>query len=106
MASKTLILTVALLAGCATTDEQTYQNAEKRVTNAAVVEGQARAQFDFPPLPPACTAKVERVKTRDEPWVVINYRWQVSADNRDRRADDCAKWGTDMRDKYGKAGGG
>lgn len=100
MATKSLILIAALLAGCATTDDQTYKKAETRIANAAADEGQARVKLDFPPLPAACTAKTDRVKTRDEPWVVINYRWEVSADNRDRQADDCAKWGADMKQKY------
>jgi hypothetical protein len=96
MASKALILAAALLTGCTTTAERV----EKRIRAAAVAQGQARASTPFPDLPDACTAKTDRVKTRDEPWVVINYRWQVSADNRDRQADDCAKWGADMKQKY------
>lgn len=92
MASKALIIVAAVLAGCSTT--------EKRMQAAAVTQGQARASIEFPTLPAACTAKVGRVVPGDEPWVIVHKRWQITADNRDRQAADCAAWGEDMKQKY------
>ena len=31
-------------------------------------------------LPAACTALMDRVKVRDEPWVIFVWRWNVAAD--------------------------
>jgi hypothetical protein len=90
MDTKALILFAALLAGCAT-----FDNTGKRVSAAAVTQGQAKAERPKLVLPPACTALVERVKLRDEPWVVFRFRWEVSADNRDQMARDCQAWAED-----------
>jgi hypothetical protein len=56
---------------------------------------QTKAQPPKLALPAACTAKVDRVPIAEEPWVIHDWRWQVSADNSDRKADDCAAWGED-----------
>lgn len=90
MDAKALILAAALLAGCATTDDTS-----KRVAAAAVMQGEATAERPKLVLPDACKAHVERVPIRDEPWVIHDWRWNVSADNRDRQADDCAAYETD-----------
>lgn len=90
MATKALILLAGVLAGCATTDDT-----GKRVSAAAVTQGEAKAERPKLILPEACTALVERVKLRDEPWVVFRFRWEVSADNRDHLAKDCQAWADD-----------
>jgi hypothetical protein len=74
------------------------QTLEERANAAAVAQGQAQAQRQFPDLPEACTAKTGRVKPLpDEPRVVTLKRWEIVADNRDRKSDDCAAWGVDMK---------
>lgn len=83
-------LTALLLAGC--------QSTEERLQAAAVVQGEARAERQFPDLPEACTAKTGRVRAQEgEARVVTLKRWEVVADNRDRQADDCKSWGADMK---------
>jgi hypothetical protein len=93
MARKELILAALLLTGC--------QTVEKRVTEAAKAEGQARASNPFPDPPPACIAKVGRVRIGDEPWVVTFKRWEVVADLRDQQAADCQAWFDDMKARWG-----
>jgi hypothetical protein len=93
MARPALIIVAVLLAGC--------QSINERASIVAGVQGQARASIPFPDLPDACTVKVGRVKPGDEPWVIVQKRWQIVADNRDRQADDCAAWGRDMQTRYG-----
>ncbi|MCS0459551.1 hypothetical protein [Rhizobium favelukesii] len=78
------------------------QTIEERASAAAEVKGQTAAAVDFPSLPEACTAHVDRVKPKvGEKFRWINQRWEVTADNRDRQADDCAAWGRDMQTRYG-----
>lgn len=84
---------LALLAGC--------QSLNERASIAAVVEGQARASVPFPDLPDACVARMGRVRPGDEPWVIVQKRWEILAENRDRQAYDCAAWGSDMQTRYG-----
>ncbi|WFU89456.1 hypothetical protein QA644_10655 [Rhizobium sp. CC1099] len=95
MGRKALIFIILMgLAGC--------QTVEKRATRAAQAKGQTAASVDFPPLPEACTAHVERVKAKvGEKFRWINQRWEITADNRDRQADDCRAWGRDMQTRYG-----
>jgi len=90
METKALIVLAALLAGCTTSDDT-----GKRVSAAAVTRGQAMAERPKLNLPEACFAHVERVPIRDEPWVIHNWRWNVSADNRDRQGDDCRAYQED-----------
>lgn len=45
-----------------------------------------------PPDPAACTAIIDRATVRDESWVIFAWRWNVAADDRDRKAKDCAAW--------------
>ncbi|NLS06851.1 hypothetical protein HGP14_26430 [Rhizobium sp. P32RR-XVIII] len=92
MARSALIFIAVLLSSCQSVDE--------RVSAAAAVQGQARASAPFPDLPPACVAKMGRVRPGDEPWVITFKRWEIVADNRDRQADDCAAWGRDMKTRY------
>jgi len=87
------MLMLALLAGC--------QSLTGRASIAAAVEGQARASVPFPDLPEACVAKMGRVWPGDERWVIVQKRWQILAENRDRQADDCVAWGRDMQTRYG-----
>lgn len=90
-----LILAIILmpLSGC--------QTIEGRAKAAAEVKGQTAAAIVFPPLPEACTAHVERVKPKvGEKFRWIQQRWEVTSDNRDRKADDCAAWGRDMQTKF------
>ncbi|MGV2099068.1 hypothetical protein [Rhizobium sp. 21-4511-3d] len=98
MAVKTLILIpiVLLLAsakGCQTLDAQ--------LNEAAVTTGQTQAHFDFPDLPDACTAKVERVIPKvGEKVRWTQSRWEITADNRDQLAADCDAWGKQAKQKY------
>ncbi len=74
------------------------QTIEERAGATAVAQGQLQAQKPFPDLPEACTAKTGRVKPQpDEARVVTLKRWEITADNRDRLADDCGAWGADMK---------
>ncbi|MBB2698978.1 UNVERIFIED_ORG: hypothetical protein GGI66_003655 [Rhizobium esperanzae] len=99
MGWKTLIfIPLALLLmsnkGCQAIDE--------RASSAAEAKGRTAAAVDFPPLPAACTAHVDRVRPKvGEKFRWIQSRWEVTADNRDRQADDCAAWGRDMKTRYG-----
>ncbi|WP_448774013.1 hypothetical protein [Agrobacterium vitis] len=89
-----LVLMLMSAKGCQTLDQ--------RASAAAVIQGQARAQSQFPDLPEACVAKMGRVAPRDdEARVMTLKRWEVVADNRDRQAADCAAWGADMKSKDG-----
>lgn len=77
------------------------QTLDARVEAAAQTKGQTAAAIEFPPLPAACTAHVERVRPKvGEKFRWINQRWEVTADNRDLLADDCAAWGRDMQRQY------
>lgn len=79
------------------------QTLEGRATAAAQVKGQASASVDFPSLPDACTAHVQRVKPKvGEKFRWIQNRWEVVADNRDRQSEDCRQWGLDMKSRYAK----
>ncbi|MFK0330721.1 hypothetical protein ACIQUB_06315 [Rhizobium sp. NPDC090275] len=95
MASKTLMgVTLAMgLVGCQTASDDA--KAQIRLNAAAVAVGQTKAQPPKLVLPGSCTAKVDRVVDADEPWVIHNWRWQVSADDRDRKAVDCGAWAED-----------
>ncbi|HEY0120535.1 MAG TPA: hypothetical protein VGC14_02040 [Rhizobium sp.] len=74
--------------GCQTLDE--------RAEKAADIQGQAQASSPPPSMPAACTAHVERIIPKvGEKFRWINQRWEVTADNRDRQADDCAAWDRD-----------
>lgn len=78
-----LIAALAILAGCQTT--------QQRVSTSAAVVAVAKAKADLPDLPASCTAKTGRVIPKQtEPWVISNQRWNVIADQRDRKSSDCA----------------
>lgn len=99
MAFRALILVAAALIlmsfkGCQTTAE-----INTRVQQAAQAQGAAIARQPVLVLPAACTAVMERVKVRDEPWVVHSSRWNVAADNRDRLARDCQSWADDYNSR-------
>lgn len=88
MAIRALILIAAItLTGCQTDKE--------RLKAASVVKGQTVARQPVLVLPAACTAVMDRVKLRDEPWVIHSWRWNVAADNRDQLARDCQAWASD-----------
>ena len=89
MAIRALILIAAIaLTGCQTNKE--------RLKAASVVKGETAARHPVLVLPAACTALMERVKLRDEPWVIHSFRWNVAADNRDQLARDCQAWADDF----------
>lgn len=95
MAFRALILAAVSLClmsfkGCQTTAEL-----NTRVQQAAQAQGAAMARQPVLVLPAACTAVMDRVKVRDEPWVVHSFRWNVAADNRDQLARDCQAWADD-----------
>ncbi|NTI22057.1 hypothetical protein G6M87_09300 [Rhizobium rhizogenes] len=79
------------------------QTLDARMEKAAEAQGQTQASSPPPPMPAACTAHVERVVPKvGEKFRWINQRWEVTADNRDRQADDCAAWDRDRM--VGKVG--
>jgi hypothetical protein len=83
-----LVLVSLSVAGC--------QTVEQRAEKAAEKQGQAQAWSLPPSMPAACTAHVERVFPKlGEKVRWTQERWQITADNRDRRADDCAAWDRD-----------
>lgn len=86
------IRTLSLIAAIALTGCQTDQ---ERLKAASVVKGEAAARQPVLVLPAACTALMDRVKVRDEPWVIHSWRWTVAADGRDRLARDCQTWADD-----------
>lgn len=95
MAFRALILAAVALClmsfkGCQTTAEL-----NTRVQTAAKANGEASARRPILVLPAACTALMERVKVRDEQWVIFTWRWNVAADNRDQLARDCQTWADD-----------
>lgn len=74
------------------------QTIEQRASEAAAAKGEAQASIPFPDLPPACTAKMERVRPKPgEPRVITLKRWDVVANNRDQQAEDCRAWGQDLK---------
>ena len=78
-----LIAALAILAGCQTT--------QQRVSTSVAVVAVAKAKTDLPPLPASCTVKTGRVIPKQgEPWVISNQRWNVVAEQRDRKSSDCA----------------
>ena len=77
------------------------QTREARAEKAAETKGQATATRPRLDLPEACTTHMERVKLRDEPWVIFRQRWEVAADNRDRQADDCQAFEDDYNSRLG-----
>lgn len=77
------------------------QTLEGRAENAAAMKGQAMAKAPPLTLPEACTTHMQRVKLRDEPWVIFRQRWEVAADNRDRQADDCKAFEDDYNLRLG-----
>lgn len=88
MAIRALILIAAIaLTGC--------QTDKARLKAASVVKGETAARKPVLVLPTACTTLMERVKLRDEPWVIHSWRWNVAADNRDQLARDCQAWADD-----------
>lgn len=91
--SLVVIFFLIILTGC--------QTLQQRAEKAAVVKGQAMAVQPRLTLPEACTAHMERVRVRDEPWVIFRQRWEVAADNRDRKADDCQAYEDDYNSRYG-----
>ncbi|MGN7292353.1 hypothetical protein [Rhizobium sp. SAFR-030] len=80
------------LVSCQSTDDA----ARVRLQAAATVGGQSAAKPPPIVLPAACTDHMEKVKLRDEPWVIFKFRWEVAAKNRDDQADDCRAWGDDL----------
>jgi hypothetical protein len=94
MAWKTLTIAALLLSSC--------QTIEQRASEAAKTQGEVNASIPFPDPPAACIAKIGRVRVGDEPWVITFKRWEITADNRDRQAEDCAKWFADMKALWGK----
>ncbi|KAA3504583.1 hypothetical protein DXM27_05050 [Rhizobium rhizogenes] len=88
MAIRALILIAAIaLTGCQTDRE--------RLKAASVTKGETAARQPVLVLPAACTARMERVKLRDEPWVIHSWRWNVAANNRDQLSRDCQAWADD-----------
>ncbi|MBP1852100.1 hypothetical protein [Rhizobium halophytocola] len=84
-----LIVLIAL-AGCETT--------QGRLSEAKVTEAVAKMSIDLPDLPEACVAETGRAYPKAaEPWVVLQKRWEILADNRDRLSADCQKWWDDYR---------
>jgi hypothetical protein len=84
-----------MMNGCATT--------EGRVIKAAELKGRAEARMDVPDLPAECRQHIERVKPKigDKPrW--IQARWEASADDADRRTDDCAAFHDDYKHRIEK----
>lgn len=94
MALKALILCAVTLVGCASTNA--------RVQQAGQVHGAAMARQPVLILPAACTALMDRVKVRDEPWVIHSWRWNVAADGRDQLAKDCQSWADDYNKRVGR----
>lgn len=94
MARSTALILLLMLASC----QSTAQRAEK----AAEDVGRTQASVSFPDPPPACIAKVGRVRVGDEPWVISFRRWEVVADLRDQQAADCAAWFADVKARWAK----
>ena len=87
MARSALIVLCLILSGCQTTS---LQNA---LSQAKTAEALANQSLQLPDLPDTCTAKMERATPKaNEPWVIFAKRWQILADNRDKKADSCGLW--------------
>lgn len=86
MARALALITLALLAGCTTTQD--------RLSTAATVKAIAQEKPAVPDLPASCVAKMGRVKPKiGEPWVIYDQRWNMVADTRDQASADCqAQW--------------
>lgn len=81
-----LIIVLAILA-----QGSSCQTTQQRVSTATAVVAVAKAKADLPDLPASCTVKTGRVVPKQgEPWVISNQRWNVVADQRDRKSSDCA----------------
>ncbi|WP_288199444.1 hypothetical protein [uncultured Pleomorphomonas sp.] len=92
----TLALTAALslttiLSGCGSTDTA-------RLDAAAAATGKAAAGVSLPEWPDRCRAHMERVMPKaGEKARWVQKRWEIVADQQDRRTDDCAAYYDDVR---------
>ena len=101
MARCALILVTALLAGCATDDQKMAGALSAAAVEKAVAEQAPKLPAT---LPEACTAKMARSRPAPgEPWVINEKRWNIYADARDRKAENCRAWWTSYRGNMGAA---
>lgn len=92
----TLALTAALslttiLSGCGSTDTA-------RLDAASKAAGQAKAGIHLADLPVECRQHMDRVTPKaGEKARWVQKRWQIVADQQDRRTDGCAAYYDDVR---------
>jgi len=79
------------LSGCGSTDTA-------RLDAAATTTGQAAAGVNLAEWPDRCRQHMERVIPKaGEKARWVQKRWQIVADQQDRRTDDCAAYYDDVR---------
>ena len=88
-----LALTALICSGCATT--------ERRLTAAASTSGRIAAGVDLPDLPAECRERMARVVPKEgEKWRWVQKRWEIVADNEDRRGERCAAFYDDVAEGF------
>jgi len=95
-------MTTALLAsvlmisgGCASTN--------KRLQQAAIQQGQARAAVILPDLPQACRDAIGGVNPKEgEKWRGVQLRWRVVRENENEIKAACAAFYDDLKTRLAK----
>ena len=88
-----LVLAAVILNGCQTT--------EKRLHQAAIAQGQARAAVILPDLPQACRDAICSVQPKEnEKWRGVQLRWSVVRSNENEIKAACAAFYDDIRARY------
>lgn len=91
---------LAISTGCQSTDTA-------RLDAAAKAEGQAAAGVHLADLPAECRQHMDRVIPKlGEKWRWVHKRWEIVADQQDKRTDSCAAFYDDVRESYAKPSGG
>lgn len=84
------LIALLVLAGCQT------DKASQAFSDATVAAAVAAQPVSPIPMPEACKAHMGRVVPKfGEKWPVVQKRWEIVADLRDKQADDCASWDAD-----------
>jgi len=104
MAPKSLIVMVAVL-GAIGASGKACQTTQDRLSSAVATEALAKVRPPPIKLPQACTAKMGRVYPKlGEAHVITQKRWEFSADNRDRQAENCQAWEDQYNNSAAMAG--
>ncbi|HWU63558.1 MAG TPA: hypothetical protein VN112_16185 [Ensifer sp.] len=86
------LIALVVLAGCQ------GDKASQAFSSATAARAVAVQPVRPIPIDQACTAHMGRVVPKvGEKWPVVQKRWEIVADLRDKQADDCAAWDADRK---------